>query len=172
MKRWNRYRLLVGMSVLFIPLLAGCAEGPIREKIFLTKVLSNSQAEIKYSQLAEKNSNSLKVKAFATRLIVEHKKFCEKAEEVSRRLNITVSPELDRDQSAAIDSLSKLGGVEFDRYYLNLLIEDHERGLKALQDELEKGNSEEVKELCSDALPHMQRDLRRAQTLAEQSRRK
>ncbi len=167
MKRGNRYVVLIGMGLIFVPLLAVWAQGPIRDKIFLTKVMTSSQAEIKYSRLAEKNSNSLRVKAFATRQIVQHEKFNEQLEAIARRLDVKVPQELERDQSAVIDSLSKLSGAEFDRNYLNRIIEDREKGLKAFQEELDKGNSEELKKLCSEALPHMQRDLKRARRLME-----
>lgn len=172
MKRWNRYVLLTGMGLIFIPLLAARAQGPIRDKIFLTKVMTSSQAEIKYSRLAAKNSNSLRVKAFAARQIVQHKKFNEELEEIARRLDVTVPQELERDQLAVIDNLSKLSGTEFDRTYLNRIIEDREKGVKAFQDEVDKGSSEELKELCSEALPHMERDLKRARRLVELADRK
>ena len=172
MKRGNRYVLLIGMGLIFMPLLAVRAQGPIRDKIFLTKVMTSSQAEIKYSQLAAKNSNSLRTKAFAARQIVQHKKFNEELEAIAGRLKVTVPQELERDQSAAIDNLSKLSGAEFDRSYLNRIIEDREKGLKAFQEEVDKGNSEELKKLCSEALPHMQRDLKRARRLVEIASRK
>jgi|SRR5579884_153386 len=172
MKKWNRCVLLISMGLIFISLLAARAQGPIRDKIFLTKVMASSQAEIKYSRLAEKNSNSLRVKAFATRQIVQHEKFNEQLEGIARRLDVKVPQELERDQLAVIDSLSKLSGAEFDRSYLNRIIEDREKGLKAFQEEVDKGSSEELKKLCSEALPHMERDLKRARRLAEIAGRK
>jgi putative membrane protein len=158
--------LLVILGVGFTPVLAVRAEAPLRERIFLKQVISNGRAEVKYSELAEKRSNSLKVKAFATRLILEHKKFGEKLEEAARNLDVTVSKELDRGQKGAIDGLSRLSGAEFDRAYLARIIEDHERGVKAFENEVEKGNSEELKKLCNDALPRLQRHLKRARELA------
>jgi putative membrane protein len=165
MRRLSGWTFLVGIGVVLTPFLTVRA-APIREKIFLNEVIGNGRAEVKYSELAEKQASSLKVKAFAARLILEHKKFGEKLEEAARNMDITVSKELDRGQKGAIDGLSKLSGVEFDRAYLARIIEDHERGVKAFETEVEKGNSEELKKLCNDALPRLQRHLKRARELA------
>jgi putative membrane protein len=160
--------ILVGMGVIFTsPAIQ--AKAPLREKIFLNEVITNGRAEIKYSELAEKKA-SLKVKAFAAQLILEHKKFGAKLEEAARNMDITVSKELTSGQKGAIEGLSKRSGAEFDRAYLSRIIEDHERGVKAFEAEAERGNSEEVKKLCSDALPRLQKHLKRARELANEAK--
>lgn len=168
MRRLSRWIVVVGLSVSFALSLTAKAEGPIREKIFLNRVIGNGRAEIEYSKLAEKQASSLKVKAFAARLIIEHKKFGEKLEEAARNMGITVSKELSREQAGEIDGLKKLEGAEFDRAYLTRIVQDHEKGVKAFETEVEKGNSAEVKKLCSDALPRLQRHLKRARELADE----
>lgn len=172
MRRLRGWIFLAGVGIVLTPFLAAQAEGGIRDRIFLTQVMSNGHAEVEYSRLAEKQGDSLKVKTFAARLMLEHKKFGEKLEEVARRMNIKVSKELNRDQQGAVDGLSRLHGAEFDRNYLKLIIEDHERGVKAFETEAEKSSSEELKKLCSDALPRLQRHLKRARELAEETKRK
>jgi putative membrane protein len=163
--------VLVGMGIVFTsPAIQ--AKAPIREKIFLNEVITNGRAEIKYSELAEKKADSLKVKAFAAQLILEHKKFGAKLEEAARNMDIAVSKELTSGQKGAIEGLSKLSGAEFDRAYLSRIIEDHERGVKAFEAEAERGNSEEVKKLCSDALPRLQKHLKRARELADEAKAK
>jgi putative membrane protein len=166
------WMFLVSLGVVFTSSLMVQGRPPIREKIFLNQVITNGRAEIKYSELAEKQASSLKVKAFAARLIVEHKKFGEKLEEAARNMGITVSKELDRDQAGTLDGLSKLSGAEFDRTYLSRIVQDHERAVRAFETEAEKGNSEEVKKLCNDALPRLQRHLKRARELADEMKSK
>jgi putative membrane protein len=172
MRQLSGWIVVIGMSLVLFPSFAVRAQAPIRERVFLNQVIGNGRAEIKYCELAEKNAGSLKVKAFAARLIVEHKRFGEKMEAAAEHLNINIDKELDRDQMGTLDGLSKRTGAEFDRNFLARIIKDYERGVSAFQTEVKRGNAEEVKKLCEDALPRLQRDLRRARQLAEEVRAK
>jgi putative membrane protein len=70
--------------------------------------------------------------------VQDHTKAGEELKQLASKHNITPPAEENDDLQDRMDRLSKLQGAEFDREYMNMMVDDHESTLKALEDRLDK----------------------------------
>jgi putative membrane protein len=104
--------------------------------------LKAGTTEVKLGELASQKGQSADVKAFGQMMVRDHTKAGDELKQVASKHNIT-PPELDADHRDKIDRLSKLQGAEFDREYMNTMVDDHEKTVNALENRLDKeGNNE------------------------------
>jgi len=164
MRRAKGFAFLAGFGALLI--LSAGVRAEVSEGDWLNKEIRNGNAEVKFSELAVKQADSAKVKLFAAKMVAAHKKMGAKLNEAARNLNVTVSKELNKDQTGTIDGLKRLSGVAFDRAYITRIVQDHEKAVKSFENEARKGSQAELKKIANDALPHLQEHLKEARQIA------
>jgi putative membrane protein len=164
MRRAKGFAFLAGFGALLI--LSAGVRAEVSEGDWLNKEIRNGNAEVKFSELAVKQADSAKVKLFAAKMVAAHKKMGAKLNEAARNLNVTVSTELNKDQTGTIDGLKRLSGVAFDRAYITRIVQDHEKAVKSFENEARKGGQPDLKKLANDALPHLQEHLKEARQIA------
>ncbi len=65
------------------------------------------------------------------------------------------------------EHLRGLSGVEFDRAYLQHMVKDHEKDIKAFEKTAESGEDSQIKEFASKTLPTLKEHLSMARNLLE-----
>jgi putative membrane protein len=106
-----------------------------QDKQFLTKVSQGGFNEIKLSELAETKSANPQVKAFAHKMVVEHKALATDMKPFSDAWGLTPPTGLDADHQAEYDKLSGLSGMDFDKEYMNIMEKDHHDALNLFNEE-------------------------------------
>jgi putative membrane protein len=104
--------------------------------------LEDGMTEVKLGELATQKGQNADVKAFGQMMVRDHTKAGEELKQLASKHNIT-APELDDDHRDKVDRLSKLQGAEFDREYMNAMVDDHEKTVNALEDRLDKEGDNE-----------------------------
>jgi predicted outer membrane protein len=99
--------------------------------------LRDGMTEVKLGELASQKAQNADVKAFGRMMVQDHTKAGDELKQIVLKHNVT-PPELDDDHRDKIDRLSKLQGAEFDREYINTMVDDHEKTVNALEDRLDK----------------------------------
>ena len=94
--------------------------------------------EVKLGELASTKGQNADVKAFGEMMVRDHTKAGDELKQLASKHNITPPAELDDDHRDKVDRLSKLQGAEFDREYMNTMVDDHEKTVNALEDRLDK----------------------------------
>jgi putative membrane protein len=144
------------------------ADDPKSEGEWLRREMLNGKAEIKFSEIALDRASNAKVKAFAEKMVKEHKKCGEKLDTVARAMSLAPITEFNRDQAGTIDGLQKLSGVAFDRAYITRMVQDHEKAVKSFENEARNGTNADLKKICNDALPNLQEHLKEARAIADE----
>jgi putative membrane protein len=96
--------------------------------------------EVKLGELASQKAQNADVKAFGRMMVQDHTKANDELKQFISKHSINVNPELDND---AIERFSKMDAGEFDRDYINQMVDDHESTVKALEDRLDKEGTDE-----------------------------
>ena len=104
--------------------------------------LMGGMAEVKLGELASERAQHAEVKAFGRRMVQDHTKAGDELKQVASQYNVQPPMQLDDDHQEQMDRLSKLQGAEFDREYINLMVDNHEKTLSALEDRVEKQGEE------------------------------
>ena len=105
--------------------------------------LVGGMAEVKLGELASQKARNADVKAFGRMMVQDHTKAGEELKQLASTHNIQAPADLDDDHREKIDRLSKLTGAEFDREYMNQMVDDHENTMEALEDRLDKEGTDE-----------------------------
>jgi putative membrane protein len=138
------------------------------DRNFVEDTLTSGAKEIELSRLAEDKASNADVKAFAQQLIRDH----QQANDGLRRAmtqqtaNITANPE---DVQDARDRLADLSGEEFDREYIDMMVEDHEQAVRRVEDRMNaSGGDAQIQQWASSTLPKLRQHLERARQIQEQ----
>ena len=134
------------------------------DKTFVNKAAQGGMAEVELGQLATQKAQSDQVKQFGQKMVDDHTKANDKLKEVASQENITLPTGLDAKDQATMDHLSKLSGAQFDKAYMQDMVEDHKKDVAEFQKEANSGKDPAVKNFAQQTLPVLQQHLQMAQT--------
>jgi putative membrane protein len=89
-------------------------------------------AEVQLGQMAAKQAQSADVKAFGQMMVKDHTQANKELSQIASKMKIKPASELDQKHKDLAGKLSKLQGAEFDREYMNAMVEGHQEVLSKL----------------------------------------
>jgi putative membrane protein len=105
------------------------------DKKFLATASQSDVNEIKLSQLAEEKATNPAVKAFAQKMVAEHTKMSAGMKPFAESWGVTPATDLDADHQKEYDKLNGLSGADFDKEYIDQMVTDHAKALRAFTSE-------------------------------------
>jgi predicted outer membrane protein len=151
---------------------------------FLKKAMEENKAEVELGRLAESKAENQRVKEFGEMMVRDHTEALKKLQEASGGTIRESDIQLSKEHQQLRDRLSKLSGASFDREYMNAMVLNHQRDVRAFQAEAgttggsssqgrEKPENEpsaadesnKVKSVARELLPMLQMHLTDAQVL-------
>jgi putative membrane protein len=105
------------------------------DKKFLSMAAQSDVNEIKLSELAESKASNPDVKAFAEKMVTEHKQMTESMKPFADSWGLTPPTDLDADHQKEYDKLNGLAGGDFDKEYMSDMVNDHTKALSAFTKE-------------------------------------
>ena len=139
---------------------------PNKESIdFVTKAASGGMLEVQLGQLAHQNASSQRVKDFGNMMVTDHSRANDELKGLAAANNITVSPTLLPDHQKHIDMMSKMKGVDFDKHYMDMMVNDHKEDIDEFKKEANSNNNNAFKSFAAKTLPTLQKHLDSAQAI-------
>ncbi len=130
------------------------------DHLFALAATQGSNAEIAMAELALKQASANEVKAYAGKMIAEHKGLMDEMTPVLQSVLANASPErLSPSDQLAFQHLKALKPVDFDQVYMMTQIAGHLATLTAFQTESENGTDQQLKELARKWTPTIQAHL-------------
>lgn len=111
---------------------------------FIEESAAAGMAEVELGQLALERAQSADVKRFAQMMVDDHSRSGEALTQVASRHNFTPPATLSDDHRELRDRLSRLQGAEFDREYMQAMVDSHEDVVDHLESRVDRngaGNS-------------------------------
>jgi putative membrane protein len=105
------------------------------DKKFLATAAQSDVNEIKISQLAEQKATNPDVKAFARKMVTEHKQMTASMKPWATKWDVPPPSDLDADHQKEYDKLNGLSGGDFDKEYIDAMVSDHAKALDAFTSE-------------------------------------
>jgi putative membrane protein len=133
---------------------------------FVTASYQIVQLDTQQGQLAVAQATDPQVRAIAGELIEKARSLYPHLEDAIRANGITAPTRLPRELQRRVDELSALHGRAFDRAYLTDQIESHQHAVAVFRAEQARTQDASMRSLVEQALPVVQDDLTRLQTLA------
>ena len=129
------------------------------ENSFYTSAARGGLAEVEMGKLAQAKATNPEVKKFAQLMVTDHTKANDELKTLASAKNLTLPTEISSSQRSTIEELNGLSGAEFDRTYVNEMVEDHEADVQLFEDQAENGGDAEVKAFAAKTLPTLKKHL-------------
>jgi len=137
------------------------------DRDFVLEAASGGLMEVALGKLALANASSAQVKEFGRMMVTDHTKANTELKSVAAKKNITVSATPLEKQQKHIDELKEKKGAEFDKAYVDLMVDDHKEDISKFQDEANKGNDTDVKAFAAKTLPVLTKHLEHIQKIQD-----
>jgi putative membrane protein len=133
---------------------------------FVQEQLKMGQAEVDLGKLAQQRATHPDVKKFGEMMETDHRIAGEELKAAAGQ-PAEASKDAHEAHGDLREELSKLSGPEFDRRYIEEMIDDHEKGISELEKKSENADDPRVKEWAAKTLPKMRQHLAKAKAIQE-----
>jgi putative membrane protein len=135
---------------------------------FVKAAASGGMMEVQLGKMAAEKASNSQVKEFGRRMQKDHSKANDELKKIAAKKDVKLPAELDAKHKATVNKLSKLKSEEFDREYMEAMVDDHKEDLEKFQQQADKGKDPELKKFAQDHVPILKKHLE----LAEQTQKK
>ena len=122
------------------------------DKSFVRDMAIANMAEVELAKLVPERSTDDEVKKFAQLMIDDHTSSLNSLKAIATQHNIPVPTELDPRHTRLRDKLAKWHGNEFERNYMDAMIDEHEDMLDELEERVDEKRLAEYKAEIADRL--------------------
>jgi putative membrane protein len=137
------------------------------DRMFVTKALQGSIAEVQLGQLTLQKSNNDQVKQFAQRMIDDHSKLNDQMKPVAQQLGVAVPEQVSKKDRNTMAKLQVLSGPVYDQAYIKDMVKDHKQDLSEFQAEASSGQDQTVKDAAAQGSKVIAQHLQMAQQMAK-----
>jgi putative membrane protein len=138
---------------------------PQEDVDFVREAALGGMMEVQLGKTAQDKAVKPQVKEFGRHMQTDHSKANDELKKIAAKKGIKLPTALEGKPKATFDKLAKLKGDEFDREYINAMVDDHKQDIEKFQQESDKGKDPDVKKFAQDQLPTLKKHL----ALAEQT---
>lgn len=131
---------------------------------FVTKAASGGLLEVKLGELAEKNAQNQRVKNFGKMMVTDHSKANDELKSLASSNKVAVPSALLPDHQKHYDMLKDKKGADFDKAYMDMMVDDHKEDISEFKKEANSGN-DPFKGFASKTLPVLEKHLDSAQAI-------
>lgn len=96
---------------------------------FMKTAAVGGMMEVELGQLAQSQASSASVKEFGAKMVTDHQKANAELKAIAEKNGIILPAEYPADVKAHIDSMKKLKGADFDKHYMDMMVNDHVKTL-------------------------------------------
>ena len=137
------------------------------DRMFVSKAMQGSIAEVQLAQLTLQKSSNDQVKQFAQRMIDDHTKLNEQMKPVAQQLGVKAPDQISKGDRKTIAKLQGLSGSAYDQAYIRDMVKDHKQDLSQFQTEASSGQDQTVKDAANQGSKVIVQHLQMAQQLAK-----
>jgi putative membrane protein len=111
------------------------------DKNWVSDQLADGTAEIELAKMAKDHAASADVKQFADMMIQDHTKAGDELKHIAMTYAIPTDVKIDNKHQNLMDKLSKLKGADFDKEYMNAMVDDHQDAVQDLRSRADEKRS-------------------------------
>jgi putative membrane protein len=121
--------------------------------------------EIDLGRLAKQRASNKDVKSYADMVVADHTSALDKLSDLMKEKNVTNVQQKSPDAEAALSKLQNLSGADFDRLFMDIMIQDHQKAIDMLHSKINSVQNPDLKNYINDILPKMEKHIQEAQRL-------
>jgi putative membrane protein len=129
------------------------------DSAFVVTAASDGMTEVALGKIAQQKAVSKRVKAFGDMMITDHTKAGDELAALAKSKNITIPTGPDPDSQKKIDDLNKKTGKDFDKAYVDGMVDGHEKAVKLFTDVSQRCKDADLKAFATKTLPTLKMHL-------------
>jgi putative membrane protein len=134
------------------------------DRRFVTKAAELNTEEIRLSEIAAQQATNPEVRSFAQQLVTEHTQAGTELSNIISRKGLSAMARDDYDQRA-INRLSKKSGADFDKAYIEKMVDAHDDAVDLFEKAARNAKDPEIQAFASKTLPKLQQHQQHAKSL-------
>ncbi|PSL34647.1 DUF4142 domain-containing protein [Chitinophaga ginsengisoli] len=132
---------------------------------FLVNTASGVMLESQMGELARDRSGNKRVKELGAMIARDHEEAQAKLKKLAAAKNVTLPADISNHQQKQKESLLKKEGIEFDRSYVDLTVNDYNKDIRDFGKAAKYATDPDVKSFASNSLPLLYTHLDSARSL-------
>jgi len=129
------------------------------DAMFATKAAVGGMAEVEFANIALQKTANTQIKNFANMMLKDHGKANEELMSIAKIKNITLPAVLDDEHLQKKSELDSKSGKDFDKIYVDAMVDGHQKTLKLMEDEAKDGKDSTLKAFAAKLVPIVQSHL-------------
>ena len=126
---------------------------------FLVRAANSGMAEVKMAELASERATRADIKDVAKTIINDHQNANSQVKSLAGQRGIALPDSASDSKRRRYDDLSDERGADFDKQYVNRMIDDHEDDIDMFEDAIEDVRDPEVRNFAQNTLPRLRNHL-------------
>lgn len=126
---------------------------------FAVEAANGGMAEVELGKLAQEKATNPRVKKFGEMMVMDHSKANDSLMAVAKVKNITLPSAVSPDEQKIKADLTKKTGKDFDKAYVDAMVDDHKKDVKKFADATKSLKDPDLKAFAQKTLPVLQTHL-------------
>ncbi|GAA4395214.1 hypothetical protein GCM10023187_01830 [Nibrella viscosa] len=134
---------------------------------FAVKAASGGMMEVELGNLAQQKAQNARVKEFGRMMVEDHTKANNELKDLAARKNITLPTSMGEDHRKHVDELRSKSGADFDRAYMDLMVDDHDEDIDLFEKAANNAKDADVKAFAAKTLPTLRKHHEAAKSIKD-----
>ncbi len=134
---------------------------------FLVRAADGGLSEVEAGKLGQEKATNAKVKSFASMMVNDHTAANDKVKSLAASRNINLPNAPSAENAKKVEDLSKKSGAEFDREFMKMMVDDHEKTIDLFEKASGNVNDTEIKAFADNTLPKLKEHLESAKQIRD-----
>ena len=132
---------------------------------FATAAANGGMMEVELAKLCVEKAQNIQVKDYGAMIVEDHTKANNELKTIAYNKNLMLPEAISTSDQKMIDDLKMKTGKDFDKAYMDMMINDHEQDIKDFKKEADNGKDAVISSYATKILPVLQRHLDAAKTI-------
>jgi putative membrane protein len=130
---------------------------------FVVNAANAGMTEVQLGQLAQQKGMAKDVKEYGAMMEKDHTAAGDKLKALAASKNITMPAAISPEMQKNIDDLQQKSGKDFDKAYINMMVDDHKKVISEFEDESKKGSDADIRAFADSTLHTLRHHLQEAE---------
>jgi putative membrane protein len=126
---------------------------------FVEDAAIGGMSEVELGKLAATKAASADVKNFGQMMVTDHTKANDELKALATKKGWKLPTEVDSSHKSTADDLKSRTGADFDKEYVEEMVDDHETDVKAFEDKAKNATDPDLKAFAEKTLPVLRKHL-------------
>lgn len=150
-----------------VTLLGQNTDSLANDKDFMVNAASGGMLEVELGKLAQTNASAATVKQFGQMMVTDHTKANTELKTLASAKNIVLPDVPGEDAQKHIDELKTKKGADFDKAYVDMMVDDHKEDIDQFEKAAENAKDTAIKTFAAKTLPTLKTHLQKIQSIKD-----